>query len=40
MFSDEACFHLSGKVNRHNVHIWGMENPHATVQYIRDSPKV
>jgi hypothetical protein len=40
VFSDEACFHLSGKVNRHNVRIWGMENPRATVQHIRDSPKV
>jgi hypothetical protein len=40
VFSDEVCFHLSGKVNRHNVHSWGMENPRATVQHIRDSPRV
>jgi hypothetical protein len=25
IFSDEATFHISGKVNRHNVHIWGTE---------------
>jgi hypothetical protein len=40
VFSDEACFYLSGKVNRHNVRIWGTENPPATVQHIHDSPKV
>jgi hypothetical protein len=40
VFSDKATFHLSGKVNRHNVHIWGMEDPYATVQQERDSPKV
>lgn len=39
-FSDEATFHLSGKVNRHNVRIWGLENPHATLEHERDSPKV
>jgi hypothetical protein len=38
--SDEACFHLSDKVNHHNVRIWSMENPHATVQHSCDSPKV
>ena len=27
MFTDEACFHVSGKVNCHNVRIWGSENP-------------
>jgi hypothetical protein len=40
VFSDEATFHVSGKVNRHNVRIWGTENPHATVEHDRDSPKV
>lgn len=40
MFSDEACFHLFGKVNHHNVHIWGVENSRATLQDMRDSPKV
>jgi len=40
VFSDEASFHVCGKVNRHNVCIWGTENPHATIEYVRDSPKV
>lgn len=40
VFSDEATFHLSGKVNRHNVRIWGTEHPHTIVEYERDSPKV
>ena len=39
-FSDEATFHLSGKVNRHNVCIWGTENPCIVVQNVLDSPKV
>ena len=29
-FSDEATFHVSGKLNKHSVRIWGTENPHAT----------
>ena len=28
-FSDEATFHVSGKLNKHNVRIWRLENPHA-----------
>ncbi|KFM62835.1 hypothetical protein X975_24013, partial [Stegodyphus mimosarum] len=40
MFSDEASFHLSGIVNRHNVRIWGSENPHEYRETQRDSPKV
>jgi hypothetical protein len=39
VFSDEATFHVCGKVNRHNVRISDMENPHATVEHVRDSPK-
>jgi hypothetical protein len=35
-FSDEATFHLCGKVNKHNCCIWGYENP----QYERDTPKL
>ncbi|GBM48295.1 hypothetical protein AVEN_98040-1 [Araneus ventricosus] len=26
IFSDEATSHLSGKVNRHNVRVWGTES--------------
>ena len=40
VFSDEATFHTNGKVNRHNVCIWGKKNPHATIEHERDSPKV
>ena len=40
VFSNEATFPTNGKVNRHNVRIWGKENPHATIEHERDSPKV
>lgn len=40
IFSDEATFHLSGKVNRPNVRVWGTENPRLVLQHVRDSPKV
>jgi len=40
IFSDEATFHLSGKVNRYNVRIWGSENPHATQEVENDCPKL
>ena len=34
-FSDEATFHTSGNVNRHNVCIWGgAENPHVVLQHV------
>jgi hypothetical protein len=28
IFSDEATFHPSEKVNRQNVRLWGLQNPH------------
>jgi len=40
IFGDESTFHLSGKVNKHNMRIWGTENPRELVQYVRDSPIV
>ena len=40
MFSDEASFHVSRIVNRHNVPIWGSENPHEYREAEKDSPKV
>jgi len=40
IFSDEATFHLSGKGSRHNVGIWGLENPYEIVQHERHSPKI
>ena len=39
-FNDEATFHVNGAVNRHNVRIWGSENPHAYVEHQHDSPNV
>jgi hypothetical protein len=38
--SNKATFHLSGKVNRHNILVWGGENPHTVVEHSRDSPKI
>jgi hypothetical protein len=40
MFSDEATFHTCGKVNRHNIRIWGSENPHSVREHVRDGTKV
>ena len=40
VFSDEACFHISGKVNRHNIRIWGTQSPHEIMECARDSLKV
>jgi hypothetical protein len=37
IFSYEATFHISGKVNRHSVFIWGTEQPHVQIE---DFPKV
>jgi hypothetical protein len=40
VFSAEATFHLSGKVNRHNLIISGSWNPHQVVERVSDSPMV
>lgn len=39
VFSDETTFHLSGKINLHNVRMWGTEDPRETVQHLTDLPK-
>jgi hypothetical protein len=39
-FCDQATVPFSGKVNKQNVHMWGTEHPHATVEHIRDSHEV
>jgi hypothetical protein len=31
IFGYESTFHLSSKVNKHNVRIWGTENPRELV---------
>jgi hypothetical protein len=33
LISHEAIFHVSGKVNRHNVRISGTEQPHAQIKH-------
>jgi hypothetical protein len=35
VLSDEATFHLSEKVNRHNLIIWGSQDPHQVVKVPR-----
>jgi hypothetical protein len=40
IFSDEATFHLSGDVNRHNLTVWGSNNRHEVIELTRDSPKM
>lgn len=30
VFSDEATFHVNGKVNKQNVRMWGEQNLHAS----------
>ena len=39
-FSDEATFHTSGHVKRHNTIFWGTENPCVIQKHECDSPKV
>ena len=39
-FSDEATFHVSGKVNKHTIRIWGSQNPCEVLERERDSPKI
>jgi hypothetical protein len=40
IFSDEATFLLSGKVNQHRVRIWGIENPLPQIHNEFDSLKI
>ena len=40
VFSDEATFHVTGKVNKHNTRMWGTEHPHLIQENVRDSPIV
>ena len=39
-FSNKATFHVPGKVNKHNIRIWGSENSSEVVERERDSPKI
>jgi hypothetical protein len=40
VFSDEATFHLSGKVTRHNLINCGLQNLHQAIEHVRDRPEV
>ena len=40
VFSDEATFHLCGKVSKHNARIWGTERPTTFLEHERNSPKI
>jgi hypothetical protein len=40
VFSNDATFHVCGKVNNRNLRNGGKEHPHAVVEHIRDLPKV
>jgi len=37
--SDEATFHVRGRVNRRSCRVWGSENPSDVTEHERDSPK-
>jgi len=39
-FSDEAVFHLSERINRHNTRKWGTENPKVIEEKVRDLSKL
>lgn len=40
IFSDEYALHFYGNVNKHNVRIWILEDPHDYREELRDSEKV
>jgi hypothetical protein len=40
LISDEATFHIRDEVIRHNVRIWGTEQPLAQTEHQRDCPVV
>jgi hypothetical protein len=40
IFSDEATFYVSGRVNGHNCRLWVSENPHTIREFERNSAKV
>ena len=39
VFSDEATFRRSGKVHKHNVKIWALENPNSYAEHVQAPPK-
>ena len=39
-FLRRSIFSVSGKVNRHNIRIWGSQNPYEVLEKERDNPKL
>jgi hypothetical protein len=39
-FRNKKTFHLSLKVNRHNIRIWGSKNPHTVAEHLRNRPQM
>ena len=37
IFSNEATFHVNGKVNPHNTRAWGIENPRKLLEHQQNS---
>ncbi|GBN44650.1 hypothetical protein AVEN_47710-1 [Araneus ventricosus] len=40
IFTDEATFHVSDHVNKHNTRIWGSENPHFIIETLFAIPQI
>ena len=40
IFSDEATFHINGKVNLGSVQMWRLENPQEILEHHRNSLKI
>ena len=40
LFTDEANFHLSGRVNRQNLRFWGDSNPHEAIKAPKSREKL
>ena len=40
VFTNEATWHVSGRVDEHNVRVWGSENSHKFREIVQHSPKV
>jgi hypothetical protein len=40
VYSHEATVNLSAKIKKENIIIWGTEQPHSTIQHVRESANV
>ena len=39
-FSDECVFHLTGSINKHNIHYWSTTNPHERITNPGQTPSL